>query len=93
MATRKKTAAPKVGYDDSNAKKTGVGVYVFWSLNGQDVLKFLFAEGQSSYKWRKIAGQMCLEVTECGEVALQMPQQYVVAVGTNLIFFRDTEWK
>jgi len=75
-------------YDDSNAKKGGIGVFVVMSDGRQ-----LLFDDSAAWKWKTIKGVLYLEVEESGEVALHARDENVMCVGGPQVLFRDADWK
>ena len=75
-------------YDDSSAKKSGIGVFVVLMGN----YKYLFGES-ARWRWKKIDGSLFLEVEENGQVVFHTWASNVTCVGGPQYLFRDAEWK
>ncbi len=74
-------------YDSSNAKKSGIGVFVVLGCKS-----YLFSE-TARWRWKKIDGRLALEVEESGQIAFQAWAENVACVGGPQVLFRDAEWK
>jgi len=91
MAARK--SAPQPRYDASNAKKSGIGVFVILcNASLGEERQLLFGEN-ARWRWKKIAGKLALEVEDNEEIALHAWATNVVAVGGPQVLFRDAQWK
>ena len=80
-------------YDASNAKKSGIGVFVMLVSGFQSSRGNLLFGESARWRWKKIDGQLALEVEENGQVAFHAWANNVVCVGGPQVLFRDAEWK
>jgi len=86
MPHKKSARVPR--YDASNAKKSGIGVFIIFNSGNQ----ILFGES-ARWRWTKIAGRLMLEVEEGKEICLHAWADHVTAVGGPQVLFRDAQWK